>query len=94
MTNIREAKELFVQEIMNIVYKVLSKERLLQGDHHLGKVESIVDSTKIKCFIDGSTTAVTVAKSPDRTYAVGDEIWVIYPNRDANSKYAGEKRGI
>jgi hypothetical protein len=87
-------KEALVQEIMKIIYKVLRMENLLQSEWHLGKVESIVDSTHIKCFIDGSSTAVTVPKSPDKTFTVGDEIWVIFPNRNVNNKFALEKRGI
>lgn len=94
MQNIREAKEKFVQEIMNIVYKVLRKEKVLQGEWHLGKVESVISPTQIKCFIDGGTVAQTVAANPDVTFAIGNEIWIIYPNRDSNSKFALCKRGI
>jgi hypothetical protein len=94
MENNRSFSDAFVENVMKVVYMVLRKEKILQSEWHLGKVDSIVDATHIKCFIDGSTTAVTVPKSPDKTFTIGDEIWIIFPNRNSNNKFALEKRAI
>ena len=65
---------------------------LLQSPFRLGKVESVISQNKLKVFIDGSDTAVTVSCDPDKTFVAGDEVWVEITSRDNKSKFVRTKR--
>lgn len=83
-----------LQYVKNVVYTILRKENLLQGEWHLGKVESVINPKRLKVFVDGSETAITVPCNPDVNFQPGDEIFVIFINRDSKNKYALCKRAI
>jgi hypothetical protein len=84
----------FIEAVQSIVYSVLQNENLLTGEWHNGKVASVIDSKTLTCYIDGSTTAVKVPCNPNITFAVNDEVFVIYCNRNSNNKYVIAKRAI
>lgn len=87
MENNRSFGDIFLEKGMKVVYKVLQKEKLLQSEFHFGKVDSVISSSQIKCFIDGSSTSVTVPCNPDVTFNVGDSVIVIFINNDPKNKY-------
>lgn len=84
----------FINKVKDIVYKILNKHNLLQGNWHLGKVDTVISSTKIKAFVDGSATSQLIAANPDVAFTVGDEIWIIFINNNQKDKYALCRRGI
>lgn len=80
--------------VTKIIYKILEKENVLQSEWLLGKVDVVVDSKTLKCFINGSATSLTVNCNPDVTFHVGDEIWIICVNNNPINKFALCRRGI
>jgi hypothetical protein len=77
-----------------MIREELKAQGLLVGQWHLGKVGQIVSTKQLKCYIDGGDVLQTVACNPSVTFAVNDEIWVIYINGNARDKFAISKRAI
>lgn len=84
----------FFNLVKKIVYKILTKEKLLQSEWRLGKVASIISTKMLTVYINGSTVAQRVPCNPDVTFAVGDEIWVICINKDSKNMYVLSKRAV
>lgn len=80
--------------IKEIIMDVLNTQGLLAGQWHLGTVDQVVSTTKLKVFVDGSTTSQTISCNPDITFGVGDQIWVIFINGNRRDKFALCKRAI
>lgn len=94
MENKRSISNIFVENVMKVIYKVLRKEQLLQSEFRLGKVDSVISPTQLKVFIDGSTTSVTCSCNPDVTFATGNNVFVIYINNNSNNRFVLCKRAI
>lgn len=86
--------ELSYQQIESIIYNVLNENKLLNNQWHVGKVDSILSPTKLKVFVDGSETSLTVSCNPDITFNVGDYVWVIFINGNPRDKFVISKRAI
>ena len=84
--------KLLHMHIRNIVLDELKTLGLLQNPFRLGKVDSVISQNKLKVFIDGSDTSVTVSCDPDKTFAAGDEVWIEITARDNKSKFVRTKR--
>lgn len=94
MDNNRDSNNVFVEYIIKIIYKVLRKEKILQSEYRLGKVDTIISPTQLKVFIDGSTTSVTCACNPDVTFSVGDNVFVLFINNNTNNRFVLCKRAV
>lgn len=90
--NENNADSKFFNLVKKIVYKILTKEKLLQGDWHLGKVASVVSRFKLNIYIDGSNTIQIVPCNPDVTFAVNDEVFVHFVNGDSKNPFVPYKR--
>lgn len=86
--------EQFLKYVNKIIKQEISKMGLQVGQWHLGKVDSVTSTTKLKVFIDGSTTSQTVSCNPDVTFSIGDYVWVVYINGNPRDKFVLCKRGI
>lgn len=86
--------EQFYNTVEDIVLKVLKNKNLLVGNWHLGEVDEVISQTKLKVFIDGGETSVTVSCNPDITFNVGDHVWVIFINGNTRDKFVLCKRAI
>ena len=84
----------FLDAVRSIVQAELNNLGLLQGQWHLGKVSSVINSKQITAYVDGSTTAQTIASNPSVTFSVNDEIWIIFVNGNSKDKFALCKRAI
>lgn len=80
--------------IKQIIQTELKNKNILNGQWHLGVVDSIIDSKKLSVFVDGSTTAQTIPCDPDRTYQVGDEVWVVFINGNPRNKQVMGRRPV
>lgn len=76
------------------IYSILREKRILGGEWHLGKVESVISSKKISVYVDGSDTPQRIPCNPDVTFNVGDHVWVIFVNGDSRNKFVLSKRAI
>lgn len=86
--------KLFIEKVKNIVYSILNKNNLLQGNWHVGKVDTVVSPTRLYCFVDGSNTSQLIASNPDVTFSPNDEIFIIFINNNSKDKFALCKRGM
>jgi hypothetical protein len=84
----------FYDAVRKIVYQILTKEKLLQSEWHLGTVESVIDSKTLSVYVDGSTTPQAIPCNPDVTFNVGDEVFVLFVNNDSRNKFVPFKRGV
>jgi hypothetical protein len=82
------------ETIKKIIYQILRKENLFQGEWHNGKVESVISAKLLSVYVDGSTTAQKIPCNPDVTFVIGDEIFVIHVNGDSKNKFALCRRGV
>lgn len=80
--------------IVEIVKDILRKEGLLVGNWHLGIVNEVISSTKLKVMVDGGTSAQTVSCNPDIIFSEGDHVWVVFINGNARDKFVLCKRAI
>lgn len=84
----------FSDLIRKIVQEEINKQKLNTGCWQLGKVDSVISSTKLSVLVGNATTAQTIPCNPDITFNIGDEIFVIFLNHDSANKFALCKRGI
>ncbi|MGD6876760.1 hypothetical protein [Bacillus infantis] len=82
------------QDIENIVYNILNKEKLLNKQWHLGTIDTVISPLKVKVFVDGSDVSQTVSCNPDITFTSGDYVWVLYINGNPRDKFVISKRAI
>lgn len=82
------------EAIKQIILDVLKKEGMLTGQWHLGTVDRVISSTKLKVFVDGGSVAQTVSCNPDVTFSKGDEVWVVFINGNPRDKFVISKRAI
>jgi hypothetical protein len=87
MENNRNGSDVFLDSVMKVVYKVLRKEKLLQSEFHIGKVEQVISDRQLSVFVDGSDTAQKIKCNPDVTFSVGEQVIVIFINNDPKNKY-------
>jgi ribosome biogenesis GTPase A len=87
MENNRNASDVFVENMMKVVYKVLRKENLLQSEFHMGKVAEVLPNYYLSIYIDGSSTTQKVKCNPDITFHANDQVIVIFINNDSKNKY-------
>jgi len=84
----------FYKIIEEIVKEQLKKEKLLNGNWHLGTVDSVIDSKKLKVLVDGGQLPQTISCNPDVTFSVGDSVWVIFINGNPRDKFVLSKRAV
>lgn len=80
--------------IERTVLKILDRYGVLQGQWRLGVVTQVISPTKLKVKIDGGTQPQTVSCNPDITFAVGNNVWVIFINGNGRDKFVISKRAI
>lgn len=83
-----------IQIITRIVNQVLAKQGVLQGQWHLGVVESVISTKQLSVYIDGSTVPQKVSANPSVTFSNGDHIWVVFINGNPLDKFAISKRAV
>jgi len=81
-------------QVAEIVLDVMRTQGLLVGQWHLGTVDQIVSTTKLKVFVDGSEISQTISCNPDVVFGVGNHVWVIYINGNPRDKFVLTKRAI
>ena len=86
--------EKFFDAVRKIVYQILNNENLLRREWHLGKVESVIDAKTLMVFVNGSTISQKITCNPSVTFAVNDEVWVLFINGDSKDKFVISKRGV
>lgn len=86
------------QYVINMVSKIveqeLDKRNLLKGNWQLGKVDSVISSTRLKVFINGSSVSQEISCNPDVNFQPGNHVWVIYANGSLLDKFVLCRRGI
>jgi hypothetical protein len=83
----KKGNHLLLEFVEKIVYMVLRKHNLLQGEYHLGKVKTVISNRLLEVYIDGSDQSQKVKCNPDVTFSVNDTVYVIYANRDSKNKF-------
>lgn len=84
------------------IYKLLSEIvrteirnlGLLNGDWHLGKVDSVVSNKMLNVLIDGSSTPQPVPCNPDINFSPQDNVIVVYINGNSKDKFVLCKRAV
>lgn len=84
----------FYKSIEQIILNVLNDKGILNGQWHLGEVETVVSPLKLKVFVDGDVTSQTVSCNPDITFNAGDHVWVIFINGNPRDKFVVSKRSV
>lgn len=87
MENNRSFSDMFVENVMKVVYKVLRKEKLLQSEFHMGIINQVISNKQLSVFVDGSNIAQTIRCNPDVTFSIGEQVIVIFINNDPKNKY-------
>lgn len=87
-------QEDFILSVQKIIRNELKRANLYAGQWHLGKVDSVIDTKHIKCFVDGNVVSETIGANPDITFATGQEIWVVFINGNPLDKFALCKRAV
>lgn len=87
-------QEKLLKIIKKLIYQILEKENLLQGQWHLGKVNKVINSKLLSVFVDGSNVAQTIPCSPDIVYEEMNEVWVVFINSSSSNKFVISKRGV
>lgn len=90
----KKSNHLFLEFVERIVYSVLRKNNILLGEWHLGKVKTVLSTKLLEVYVDGSDVAMKIPCNPDVTFAVGDEVFVQFINRDTKNKFIPYKRGV
>lgn len=84
----------FYDKINEIVNDVLVAKGLLVAQWHLGIVDQVISTTKLKVFIDGGDVSQSTSCNPDVTFEQGNHVWVIYINGNPRDKFVLSKRAI
>ncbi len=87
-------QEDLLKMIQDVVNQVIDNANLRTGSWRLGEVQSVISSTQLKVYVDGSTTAITIPCNPSVTFAIGDNVWVININGNPRDRFVLCKRGI
>ena len=77
-----------------MVEVALNEHKLLQGEWQHGKVVEVLSSKMLALSINGSEVSQKVPCNPDIVFNVGDEVWVVYINRNSNDKFVISRRAI
>jgi|GEM_PF-3180163 len=91
MSDYKITEDVF-SKIKEIVYGILENEKLLQGEWHLGKINSVISAYELSVFIDGSPTPQTVPCNPNVRFLDNEEVFVIFINGDSKNKFVIAKR--
>lgn len=83
-----------LKQMSTIVYNILNKEKLLRGEWHHGDVDTVISSTSIRVFVDGSSISQIIPCNPDVTFKSGDKVFVHFVNGNSSDKFVPYKRGI
>lgn len=87
-------KEELIALVRNIVNTELHNIGLLNGQWHVGKVASVVNSKMLSIYLDGSTTAQNIPCNPDVTFSAGNYVFVLFINGDSKNPFVPFKRAI
>lgn len=82
----------FISIVTQIVQTVLQNNNVLQGEWHLGKVESVVSNYALNVYVDGSLIPQVIPCNPNIRFIPNDEVWVHYVNGDSKNKFIPYKR--
>lgn len=88
----KKLNHLLLEYVEKIIYMVLRKHNLLQGEWHLGKVKSVISDKLLEVYIDGSDQSQTVKCNPDVPFEVNDAVYITYINRDSKNKFVISRR--
>lgn len=89
-----DSKQEFFNDIKEIVYTILRNENILNGNWHLGRVESVISPTLLSVYVDNSKTAQKIPCNPKVEFAAGDEVFVLFVNGRSVDKFVPFHRGI
>lgn len=89
-----DQSQMFLNGVQKIVYSILSKENLLQGEWHLGIVDEVISATTLRVRVDGSPTAQLVQCNPNVVFKQDDHVFVIYVNGNSKDKYVLAQRSV
>jgi hypothetical protein len=84
----------FMDKVKKIIYAILRKENILQGQWHMGKVEEVLSNKLLSVYIDGSDEAQKIPCNPDVSFSQEDKVFVLYVNGNSKDKFVPFKRGI
>ncbi|MFI2856778.1 hypothetical protein ACH6EH_06525 [Paenibacillus sp. JSM ZJ436] len=80
--------------IAEVVRTEIRNMGLLNGDWHLGKVESVISTSRLNVFVDGATVSQPIPCNPDVTFAPGNEVIVVFLNGNTRDKFVICRRAI
>lgn len=78
--------------VKKIVYIILRKENLLQGQWHIGTVKTVLSPYMLDVYVDGSENSQKIPCNPDIKFLEGEKIWILYINGDNRNKFVPFKR--
>jgi hypothetical protein len=94
-------EEIFISEhklykqFVEIVYNVLRKEKLIGGGSwHVGTVDEVISDKRLRVFVDGNDVSQIVSCNPDIAFSKGDEVWIIFVNKNPIDKFVLSKRAV
>jgi hypothetical protein len=84
----------FINIVQNIVRTELRNAGLMNGQWHLGTIDTVVSQSKVRVFVDGSSTSQQIPCNPDVEFKSGDKVFVLYINGDSKTKFVPFRRLI
>lgn len=88
------SREYLYNLIASIVQTEVRNSGLLNGNWHLGKVESVINSKRLNILVDGSSIPQPIPCNPDVTFSPQDEVIVIFLNGNSKNKFVICRRAI
>jgi hypothetical protein len=83
----------FYEMVRTIVRDELKSQNIV-GQWHLGTVTEVTDTKQLKVIVDAGELSQTIPCNPSVTFAVNDEVWVVYINGNARDKFVLCKRAV
>lgn len=82
------------KQFVDFITKIVRDEINQLKEWHLGEIESVIDTKKVRCFVDGSNLSQIISCNPDIIFNQGDHVWVIFINSDSKNKFVISKRAL
>ena len=90
----KQKQDELIQFVRQMIYDILDDERLLQGEWQHGKVAEVISDKMLGIYVNGSTVVQKIPCNPSINFTIGDEVWVVYINRNSKDKFVLSKRGV
>jgi hypothetical protein len=82
----------FHRTVERTVMSILRSEGLLNKQWGFGEVEEVISPSKLKVFVNGSTTSHIVPCNPDITFQPDDHVIIVFINGNSNDKFVISRR--